>query len=104
MRHGTRAHLTGLDLLFEIIHGDIHPEVAVKVDHDGIDTTHGIKDGAKPVIIGNLCRILLTLKSEFLADKGIAKLTPVILWIGHMVRIEITRSATELSCYRRIFQ
>ena len=44
--HGARAHLAGLDLLLEILHGDIHPEVAVEVDDDGVDAAHGIEDGA----------------------------------------------------------
>ena len=104
MRHRTGAHLTSLDFLLEVIHGDIHPEVTVQVDDNRIYTAHGIKDGAKPVIIGDLCRELLTLQTKFLTHEAVTELTPVVLGISHMMSIEVTRSATKLSGYWCLFQ
>ena len=104
MRHGAGAHLTLLDLLLEIVHGDIHPEVAVKVDDDGVDTTHGIEDGSQPVVVGDLSGVLLTLETELLANKLITELAPVILRIGYMMGIEVASSTTELGSDGRLLQ
>ena len=104
MRHGTGAHLTLLDLLLEVIHGDIHPEVAVKVDDNRVDAAHGIKDGAQPVVVRYLCRVLLALQPQLLADKLIAEFLPVVLGIGHMMGIVVTRGTAELSGDRCLFQ
>ena len=104
MWHRTGANFTSLDLLLEIIHRDIHPEVAIEVDDDGIDTTHGIEDSTQPVVVGNLSRELLALKAQLLTHEAIAKLTPVVLGICYMVSVEITCCTTKLSSHRRLFQ
>ena len=96
MRHCTGTYFACLDLLLEVIHRDIHPEVTIKVDDDGVDTTHGIKDGCKPVVIGNLSSILFTLKTKLLTHKLIAELLPVVLRIGDMMSIVVASSTTEL--------
>ncbi len=71
--HGTRTNLTSLDLLLEVIHRDIHPEVTVQVDDDGVDTADGIKDSTQMIIVANLSSILLALQTQLLADKLVAK-------------------------------
>ena len=104
MGHGTGAHLAGLDLLFEVVHGDIHPEVAAEVDDDGVDTAHGVEDGAEPVVVADLRGILLTLQAELVGDEGIAELPPVVLRIGHMVGVEVAGSPAELRRDRQFLQ
>ena len=63
MGHRTGTYLTCLDLLLEVLHGDIHPEITIQIDDDGVDTTNGIKDGAQIVVIANLSSILFTLQA-----------------------------------------
>ena len=43
MRHSGGANFTGLDFLFEVVHGDVGPHVAVEVKDDVIDALHAIK-------------------------------------------------------------
>ena len=87
MRHGTRAHLALLDFLLEVLHGDVHPEVAVHVDDDGVDAAHGVEDGPQPVVIGDLRCPLFALQSQLPADECVAELPPVVLRIGHVVGV-----------------
>ena len=96
MRHSAGTNLSLLDLLLEVVHGDIHPEVAVKIDDDGIDAAHSIEDSAEIVVVADLCGPLLTLQSEFLTDEAVGESLPVIVGISHMMGIEVARSATEL--------
>ena len=104
MGHCTRTDLTGLDFLFEILHRDIHPEIAVQVNNNGINTAHSIKDCTQPVVVRDLCCPLFTFQSKFLANKLISKLSPIILRISDMVSVLVTRSTTELCRDGRIFQ
>ena len=96
MWHSARAYLASLDFLLEVFHRDIHPEVAVKVDDDGVDATNGIKHAAQTVVVANLCGELLALKAQLLAHKLIAERLPVVLRIGHMMCVIVSSSATKL--------
>ena len=97
MRHCTRTYFASLDLLLEVLHRDIHPEVAVQVNHNGVDTRHRIEHTAQMVVVRNLRRPLLALQSQLLADKPVAECLPVNLGIGHMMRIVVACRPTELS-------
>lgn len=96
MRHGAGAYLAGFDLLLEVIHGDVHPEVAVEVDDDGVDAANAIEDSGQIVIVADLCGPLLTLESEFLFDEAVAECFPVVGGVGHVVGIEVAGGSTEL--------
>ena len=94
--HSTGAYLASLNLLLEVVHGDIHPEVAAEVDDDGVDAAHGVEDGTKPVVVADLRGVLLTLQTELLSHEGVAEVAPVVLRISHMMGVEITGGTTEL--------
>ena len=98
MWHGTGTYLTSLDFLLEVIHRDVHPEVTVQVNDDGVDSADGIKDGTQMIIVADLSSILLTLQAQLLADELVAESFPVILRISYMMSIVITGSTTKLSC------
>ena len=102
--HCTRSHLAGLDLLFEVLHRDIHPEVAVEIDNDGIDATNSIEDGRQRVVVTNLSRILFALQAQFLTNEAIGKRTPVVVGISHMMSVEVTCSTAKLSRKRAMAQ
>ena len=69
--HGAGAHLSSFDLLLEVVHRDILPEVAVKVYHYGIDALECIEYLAQSVVVADLGGILFTLipvlKTEWLS-------------------------------------
>ena len=96
MGHGAGANLARLDLLLEVLHRDVLPEVAVHIHHDGVDAFHGIKDGAKEIVVGDLRGVLLALQSQPLSHKTIAEGYPVHIGVGHMVCIEVARGTAEL--------
>ena len=51
VRHGGGAHLAGLDFLLEVLHGDVLPEVAVKVYHYGVDAFQGVEESRQVVVV-----------------------------------------------------
>ena len=104
VRHRAGAHLTGFNLLLEVFHRDILPEVTVHINHHRIDALHGIKDGRQIIVIGYLGSILLAFQAKLFGNELIAECLPVIFRISHMMGIVITRSATELCCHRTSLQ
>ena len=104
MGHGAGTNLAGLDFLTEVLHRNILPEVAVKVNDDGIDTLHSIKDGAQAVVVTNLGSVLFTFKAQLLGNELRTELTPVVLGVCHMVSVEVTCSTAELGCYGALTQ
>ena len=98
MRHCRRTHFTCLDLLLEIFHRHIHPEVSVEVDDDGIDTLHRVEDGTQIVVVADLSGPLLTFQAQLLADELVAESLPVVLRISDVMRIVVARRTTKLGC------
>ena len=96
MGHSAGTYLTCLDFLLEVLHGDIHPEVTIQIDDDGVDTTNGIKDGTQIVVIANLSSILFTLQAQLFTDELVAECLPVELWISYVVGIVVASSTTKL--------
>ena len=80
----------------EILHRDIHPDVAVEIDHDGVDAADGVEDAAQVVVVADLRGPLLALQPEFLGDEAVGEGAPVILGVGDVVGVEIARGATKL--------
>ena len=64
VRHSARTDFASLDLLTEVLHRDVLPEVAVKVDNDRVDALHGIENGAKAVVVAYLSRVFLAFEAE----------------------------------------
>ena len=104
MRHRTRTDLSSLDFLLEILHRDILPEIAVHINHNGIDALHGIENGTQIIVIGNLSSIFLTLQPQLFGYETISERFPVDVGISHMMRIIVSGSTTELCRYRTSLQ
>ena len=98
MRHGTGTDLTDFNLLFEVLHRHVLPEVTVQVYQNRIDALHGIENRSQIVVIGNLGRIFLTLQSQLISHKIIAERLPIVTGVGHMMGIVIPRRSAELGC------
>src|SRR5690349_16908530 len=96
MWHCGRTYFTTLGLLFEIIHGDIGPDIPCEVNENIIDPLHAIKMSSQVIIVFNLGSELLTAQSQMLQE-FIRQFDPVSFGEGYIMRIEITRSATKFS-------
>ena len=104
VRHSAGTDFARFNLLFEVLHRDVLPKVAVHVNHNGIDALHGIKDGSQIIIIRNLSSIFLTFQPQLLCHELISECFPVIFGISYMMCIVITRRTTEFSRDRTSFQ
>ena len=51
MRHGGGSHFPFPDLLLEIVHGDVGPDIPVQIDQDGVDTLQPVKEGGHMVVM-----------------------------------------------------
>ena len=71
MRHGRGTNFTGFDFQFEIIEGNIKPEIAAKINNNGIDTFHAIKSGTNLVVVGDLSGELFTNKAKHFRNESI---------------------------------
>ena len=104
MGHRARAHLASLDLLLEIFHRNVLPEVAVQVKDNRVDTLHRIEYGREIVVVGNLRGELLALDAQALREKRIGKPEPVDFWIGDAVCVEVACGAAEFAADGRGFE
>ena len=102
--HCARTHLALLDALLEIFHRNVLPEVAVKVDDDGVYALHRVEHGGEAVVVADLRGEGLALQSELLAHKAVAEGAPVVGGVGHVVRVVVARCAAELGCQRAGFE
>ena len=97
VRHSTGTHFTGFDLLLEIFHGNILPEVTVHIDHHCINAFHCIKDSGKIIIIGDLRSILFAFQSQLFSYEFVTECFPVKLRISNMMCVVISGSTAKLS-------
>lgn len=74
MRHSRAAYLTCLDLLLEVLHRDVLPEVLVEIEDDDVDAAEGIEESSEVVVVGDLGSPLLTLDAELLSEELVAEL------------------------------
>ncbi len=102
MWHGRRTHLTGLDTLLEVVHGDVLPYVTVEVDEYGIDAPKGIEHCRQIVIIGYLGGEFLTLYAETPTQEPCGEIRPVNGGIGRMMSVEITGCTAKLTADRHL--
>ena len=100
MRHGRRTYLTLFDLLLEILHRDVLPEVPVEVDDDCIDAAQRVEQRGQVVVVGDLGRPRLPLDTESLFQETVPEGGPVDVRIGKVMGIEVTRGTTEFTAHR----
>mmetsp|Transcript_127896 Transcript_127896/g.408966 ORF Transcript_127896/g.408966 Transcript_127896/m.408966 type:complete len:223 (+) Transcript_127896:471-1139(+) len=100
VRHGTGADFAGYNLLLEVVHGHIHPDVPAHVRQDGVDPLHCVEDRAHVVVVLDLCGVLLPLQAELLRAEGVAEAAPVDVGEGHQVGVHVACGASELARVR----
>ena len=83
MRHGGGAGFSFLDLLLEILHRDITPDVAVEIDQDGADPFQVVEESSHVIVVIDLGGGLKSFQSQAVKDKPVGEVDPVDLWIGY---------------------
>ena len=76
MRHGGRTNLTSNGFLFEVVKGDITPDVTVKVDQNSVEARNAIKQFGNVVVRFNLGSVRVPLNTQR-GDELFAELMPV---------------------------
>lgn len=76
MRHGGRTNLTSNGFLFEVVKGDITPDVTVKVDQNGVEARNAIKQFSNVVVRFDLGGVQVPLNTQR-GDELFAELMPV---------------------------
>ncbi len=64
MRHGGVTILTSNGFLFEVVKGDITPDVTVKVDQNGVEARNAIKQFGNVVVRFNLGSVRVPLNTQ----------------------------------------
>lgn len=95
MWHSTTSYLTWFCFLFKKFHWNILPDISRKIYQYSIDSLHDMIEFSDLIIVSNLCRILLTLKSKTLLKEWVSKFHPINIRICYMMSIEIPRCTTE---------
>ena len=97
MWHGGGTYLSSFDLLLEIIHADIGPDIPRKINQNAVDSLDGIAVGCQMIIMLNLGRWVGAFQPQNPFNKCMTKGMPVVVWVGCMVCIE-TASCTTKFC------
>ena len=71
MGHGRGTYLIFFDLLLEIIHGNIGPDIAAEVGKNGIDAFQGIEVSGKVIVMLYLCGNLQPVQPQYIIHKVI---------------------------------
>ena len=100
--HGGRTYLAGFDFLLEILHGDIGPDVAAEIDENDVNALAVVEIGSHVVVVLNLSGVLLTLQTQMLGNKIVAKSAPINHGIGSQMGVEIASGTAELGTKRNL--
>ena len=98
--HCRRPHFPFHDLLLEVIHGDVRPNVPVQIDQHSVNATKGIAPRRKVIVRLDLGGHFCSRQTEAPLHKFTSKLWPVHVGIRHMVRIELSRCTAKLGRIR----
>ena len=77
MWHGRRTDFSGFDLLLEVVHGDVGPNVAVQVHQNRVDAPKGIAPGGQVIVVLDLGRGAAAVKAENPFDEAVAEFNPI---------------------------
>ena len=96
MRHGGRTNLTGDGFLFEVVKGDITPDVTVKVDQNSVEARNAIKQFGNVVVRFDLGGVRVPLNTQR-GDELFAELMPVNFRVSGDVGVIVTDRAVDFA-------
>ena len=84
-----------LNLLFEIGHGDISPDIPAQVNENGIDPAQVVAKSGKVVIMLDLRSHPGTAEAQAFIYQLVAEVNPIDFWISRCVGIEVACSTSK---------
>ena len=96
MRHGGRTNLTSNGFLFEVVKGDITPDVTVKVDQNSVEARNAIKQFGNVVVRFDLGGVRVPLNTQR-GDELFAELMPVNFRVSGDVGVIVTDRAVDFA-------
>src|SRR5690606_24358764 len=103
MRHCRRSDFTFLNLLAEVIHGDVLPDITTEIQQDRIDTFHAVEKGGEVVVMFDLC-CRETAREPKMTAELVGETIPVDRRVSNMVGVEISGSSPEFCGVWNCFQ
>src|ERR1019366_9075840 len=100
--HCTASHFPFFNLLLKIIHTDIGPHIAAKIDEYCIDPFYRVEMCGQQIVMFNLGCVLLPLNSQPVFQKCIGKTYPVSFWEGSIMCVKVAGSTAKLARERNI--
>ena len=104
MRHRRRPNLASDNPLFEVVHGDVGPDIAVQIDEHGVNATQGIAPRGQVIVGFNLRGHRRARQPQDVFHKYPSEGQPINVRIGHMMGIELPRSTSKFCRIRRFGQ
>ena len=95
VRHCRRTDLAGHHLLAEILHRDVCPDVAGKINKDGVDARQAVENGSQIVVMLYLCGGPGVRQTKLFLYETVGESLPVYRRIGHVMGIHIAGGAAE---------
>ena len=93
--HGRRTHLSGHDLLLQITHGHVEPDVAIQVEQNLIPPLQRVEQLRHAVVALDLRGERVLREAERL-NNALGECHPVDLWRGGVVRIIVADGSIHL--------
>ncbi len=100
VRHGRGADFTRNGLLFEVAEGDIGPDIAIKVDQNGIEARDCIEQLGDVVVRLDLGGVRVELQAQGLLDELLGVGFPVDCRIGGQVGVVVADRTIDLAQQR----
>ena len=97
VRHGRGADFTRNGLLFEVAEGDIGPDIAIKVDQNGIEARDGIEQLGDVVVRLDLGGVRVELQAQGLLDELLGVGLPVQFGVGGQVGVVVANGTVDLA-------
>ena len=97
MRHGGRTNFARFDFLFEVPQRNVAPNVAVKVDQDGVDAAEGLEEFSHVVVRLDLNGVGVEGQAEADFDEVAAVGFPIDVGIGDHVGVVVADRAVDFA-------
>ncbi len=104
MWHGRGACFGLLNFLFEIIHRNVRPHVAVEIDEDRIDPLQVVEKGRHVIVMLYLRGGLASFEPECAVHEPVGEFYPVDTRIGNLMGIEVSGRPAKFSRNRNCFK
>ncbi len=96
VRHGRGSDFAVDRALSKISKRDVPPEIAGKIDEDGVASCDGMEEFSDPVVGFDLCGVGVPSQAKGV-DEGLGDLCPVDVWISDVMGVVVADSTVDLA-------